>query len=81
LDSQRGPVNTWEVTATEAIFSQVKAARVPCSCAAQASANAESRNKWPRPLGLRLKSGQAALLVVHLAWLNLSPRALPERIS
>jgi hypothetical protein len=30
---------------------------------------------------LRLKSGHAALLVVHLAWLNFSPRALLDRIS
>jgi hypothetical protein len=37
--------------------------------------------KWPRPSGLRLKSGHAALLVVHLAWLNFSPCALPDRIS
>jgi hypothetical protein len=30
---------------------------------------------------LRLKSGHAALLVVHLAWLNFAPRALPGLIS
>jgi len=34
-----------------------------------------------RPCGLRLKSGHAALLVVHLEQPNLTPRALPGLIS
>jgi len=33
--------------------------------------------KWPRPFGLRPKSGHAVLLVVRLASPNISPRALP----
>ena len=32
--------------------------------------------KWPRPLGLRPKTGHAVLLVVRLASLNVSLRAL-----
>jgi hypothetical protein len=35
--------------------------------------------KWPRPEGLRPKNALAALLVVHLVLLNLTPRALPLR--
>ena len=44
-----GPVNTCMVVATEAIFSQDKAARVPCSPATQVSANAGLRENGPRP--------------------------------
>ena len=69
------------VVATEAIFSQDKAARVPCSPATQVSANAGLRENGPRPFGLRLKSGHAALLVVHLVPLNFAPHALPGLIS
>ena len=46
-----GPVNTCMVVATEAIFSQDKAARVPCSQAAQVNANAGLRENGPVPAG------------------------------
>ena len=46
-----GPVNTCMVVATEAIFSQDKAARVPCSQATQVSANAGLRENGPVPSG------------------------------
>jgi len=46
-----GPVNTCVVVATEAIFSQDKAARVPCSYSTQTSANAGLRENGPVPSG------------------------------
>ena len=51
LVDELGPVNTCMVVATEAIFSQDKAARVPCSYATQVSANAGLRGNGPVPAG------------------------------
>jgi len=46
-----GPVNACMVVATEAIFSQDKATRVPCSQSTQMSANAGLRENGPVPSG------------------------------
>jgi len=54
------------ITKTEPVFPQAQAERVLLGHSKRASDNAGLRENRPVPFGLRLKTGHAALLVVHL---------------
>jgi hypothetical protein len=70
-------VSAHPIAAAKAIFftRQGAASVVQSICTSKPQRGLEE--KWPRPKGLRPKNTLAALLVVHLVLLNLSPRALP----